>query len=101
MLSSATKIAANVTKASAENDVRNTVKDFANAGRDTVNDAVDSVADYANEAGQKFRSFVDRKVDQGRGVGSNVQSEIESNPVRSAIIALGAGFILGAILTRR
>ncbi len=97
MLSSATKLAANVTRASAEHDVRSAARDLAADGRE----AVDAVADYANEAGQKVRSFVDRQLEQTRGVTDTIQDEITGNPVRSSIIALGVGFVLGALLTRR
>lgn len=97
MLSSATKAAANVTKASAENDLRNAAQDTADEGKEALN----SVSDYANEAGQKVRSVVDRTLDQTSKLSQNVEAEIKSNPIRSSAIALGAGFILGALLTRR
>ncbi len=93
MLSAATKAAANVTKSLAENDIRNT----ANEGRE----ALHSVSDYANEAGQKVRGLFDKTLDNTNRVTHNVEAEIKSNPVRSSIMALGAGFILGALLTRR
>lgn len=97
MISTATKVAANVTKASAENDLKNAADDLASDGRA----AIDSVSDYANEAGQKFRSFVDRTLESTNRVSSGIQDEVRTNPVRSSLIALGAGFILGALLTRR
>ncbi|MBW8733352.1 MAG: hypothetical protein JF571_03405 [Asticcacaulis sp.] len=97
MISTATKVAANVTRASAENDLKNAADDLAGQGRD----AVDSVSEYANEAGQKFRSFVDRTLESTNRVSSGIQDEVRTNPVRSSMIALGAGFILGALLTRR
>jgi ElaB/YqjD/DUF883 family membrane-anchored ribosome-binding protein len=97
MISTATKVAANATKASAENDLKRAADDLAADGRA----AVDSVSEYANEAGQKFRSFVDRTLESTNRVSSGVQDEIRLNPVRSSLIALGAGFVLGALLTRR
>lgn len=97
MLSSATKAAASVTKASAENDLRNIAQDAVNEGKDALN----SVSDYASEAGQKVRSVVDRTLDQTSKLSQNVEAEIKSNPIRSSAIALGAGFILGVLLTRR
>jgi ElaB/YqjD/DUF883 family membrane-anchored ribosome-binding protein len=97
MISTATKVAANATKASAENDLKSAADDIAAQGRE----AVDNVAEYANEVGQKFRGFVDRTLESSSKVSSGVQDEIRSNPVRSSLIALGAGFILGALLTRR
>ena len=97
MISTATKVAANATKASAEHDLKSAADDLAAHGRD----AVDSVSEYANEVGQKFRGFVDRTLESTNKVSSGMQDEIRSNPVRSSLIALGAGFILGALLTRR
>ncbi len=97
MLSSATKAAANVTKASAENDLRNAAQDAASEGKDALN----NVSDYASEAGQKVRGLLDKTVDQTSRLSQNVEAEIKSNPIRSSAIALGAGFILGALLTRR
>lgn len=97
MISTATKVAANATRASAENDLKTAADDLVADGRA----AVDSVSEYASEAGQKFRGFVDRTLESTGRVSSGIQDEVRSNPVRSSLIALGAGFILGALLTRR
>ena len=108
MLSSATKAAANLTKGLAENDLRNSAREASNNARDAADtltgrgeDVLHNVSDYANEAGQKIRGLFDRTVDNSKSVSHRVESEIKSNPVRSSAIALGAGFILGALLTRR
>lgn len=97
MLSSATKAAGNVTKASAENDLRGAAHDIEKQGKEALN----NVADYANEAGQKVRGLYDQAIDQGGRLSKNVETEIRANPVVASAIALGAGFILGALLTRR
>ncbi len=101
MISTATKTAANVTKALAENDVKSSLKDTARDLQDRGADLVHNVSDYANEAGARVRGFVDRTVDDVSHASHNVESEIRGNPVRSALIALGVGFALGALLTRR
>lgn len=108
MLSSATKAAANVTKGLAENDIRNAARDASNSARDAAYDlkargseALHDVSDYANEAGQKVRGFFDRTLDGSKTASHKIETEIKTNPVRSSAIALGAGFILGALLTRR
>ncbi len=101
MISTATKTAANVTKALAENDVQNTLKDTARDLQDRGADFVNNVSDYANEAGARVRGLVDRTVDDVNHVSQNVEGEIRGNPVRSTLIALGIGFALGALLTRR
>lgn len=97
MLSTATKAAAGVTKVLAENDVRRTARQIEDEGRDVL----DNVADYASEAGQKVRGVVDRTLDRTQRVTHDLEAEIKANPIRSSVIALGAGFILGALLTRR
>ncbi|ESQ77728.1 DUF883 C-terminal domain-containing protein [Asticcacaulis sp. AC402] len=97
MLSSATKAAANVTKSLAENDLRNAVRDAKGNGQD----GLQNVSDYALDAGQKVRSFVDKAVDRTRDASDKLTTEIKSEPIRSSAIALGAGFVLGALLARR
>jgi ElaB/YqjD/DUF883 family membrane-anchored ribosome-binding protein len=108
MLSSATKAAANVTKSLAEHDMRSAARDASKSARDAAydlkdrgNDVLHDVSDYANEAGQKVRGFFDRTVDGSKTATHKIETEIKTNPVRSSAIALGAGFILGALLTRR
>ena len=101
MISTATKTAAEVTKALAENDARNTLKDATRDLQDRSADFVHNVSDYANEAGARVRGIVDRTVDDVNHVSHEVEGEIRGNPVRSTLIALGIGFALGALLTRR
>ena len=101
MISTATKTAANVTKALAENDVKTSVRDTARDLQDRGADFIHNASDYANEAGARVRGFVDRTVDDVNHVTHNVESEVRGNPVRSTLIALGIGFALGALLTRR
>jgi len=101
MISTATKTAANVTKALAENDVKSSLKDTVHDLQDRGSEFVHNASDYANEAGARVRGFVDRTVDDVNSVSRNVETEIRGNPVRSSLIALGVGFALGALLTRR
>ena len=101
MISTATKTAANVTKALAENDARTTIKNTARDLEEQSAGFVSHVSDYASEAGARVRGFVDRTVDDVNHVSHNVESEIRGNPVRSTLVALGIGFALGALLTRR
>ncbi len=97
MLSSATKASAGLTKALAENDVKNAERDIESNGREFI----DKVNTYANDAGQKMRGAFDRTVDGTSRFSHRVENEIKTNPVRSSALALGAGFILGALLTSR
>ena len=101
MLSSATKAAANLTKTLAEHDARSTASHAVHSLENDGNDVIGKVNSYAHDAGQKVRTLYDKTRDTTSRVSHNVESEIKTNPVRSSAIALGAGFILGALLTRR
>jgi ElaB/YqjD/DUF883 family membrane-anchored ribosome-binding protein len=54
----------------------------------------------ANQAGRKVRSMVNAASDEISHAGDKVTTEIRSNPVRSSMIALGVGVLLGALLRR-
>jgi ElaB/YqjD/DUF883 family membrane-anchored ribosome-binding protein len=97
MISDATRASANMTKNSAEHDLKDQMKDVQKEGKHMI----DNAADYAHDAGAKLRDFADKASDNVTGVARNVESEIKSSPVRATLYALGAGFILGALLTRR
>lgn len=101
MISTATKTAANITKDLAENDAKHTLKDTARDLQDRGAEVINNASSYASEAGARVRGFVDRTVDDVNHVSRNVEDEIRGNPVRSSLIALGIGFALGALLTRR
>ena len=49
----------------------------------------------------KVRGFVDQTVDNVNTASQNLETEIKANPLRSGLIAVGIGFVLGALLTRR
>ena len=50
---------------------------------------------------QDLRDLYDRTRDTTSRVGHDLESEIKTNPVRASLIALGAGFILGALFANR
>lgn len=96
MLSSTTKEAANFTKESAENDVKNAVSKT----RNKANHVVEDLSHYANDAGKRVRHFIDSANDELHHASDRVTGEIRANPVRSSAIALGLGFVLGALFRR-
>lgn len=75
----------------------NTIK---NEARDTVYDAKNELRSAANRTGRRVREFIDTASDELHHVSDSVGSQIRSNPVQSSLIALGAGFILGALFRR-
>lgn len=96
MLSNATKESARITKDLAANDLKSAANDAGNQ----VNNAVDHLSDYANQAGRTVRHYIDNASDELSHVSDRVTSEIRTNPVRSTLIALAAGFVIGAIARR-
>lgn len=63
-------------------------------------DMTNSITSAANEAGQKVRSIYNHASDDIAHAGEKVTGEIRANPVRSTVIALGVGALLGALLRR-
>ena len=55
----------------------------------------------AREAGVKVRHVIDSASGEIIEVAEEVETHILAKPVQSTMIALGVGFILGAILGRR
>lgn len=54
----------------------------------------------ANQAGRKVRSMYNTASDEISHASEKVTGEIRSNPVRSSMIALGVGVLLGALIRR-
>ncbi len=60
----------------------------------------ESLHDAAQNAGRKVRSMIHSASDELSHARDYVGSEIRTNPVRSSVIALGVGVLLGALLRR-
>jgi ElaB/YqjD/DUF883 family membrane-anchored ribosome-binding protein len=97
MFSATTKENANNLKS----DLRETA---ASAKRDTdkvLNGSYSEQAEaFAHEAGRKARDCLDSVNEHLSDTARTVHSEIKDNPLRSTLIALGAGFVLGALFRR-
>lgn len=73
----------------------------------TVNSIKDSSCEMtndlhaaANNAGRKVRNMVNNASDELLHTRDKVTGEIRSNPVRSSVIAMGIGAIIGALLRK-
>ena len=73
--------------------------------KEAVNDTVSSlrsvegnVRDTAERLGREARDYVDTAVTSAREVSTQVKDRIESQPMQSTLIALGAGFLIGFLL---
>ncbi|HEU5046692.1 MAG TPA: hypothetical protein VFT64_02505 [Rickettsiales bacterium] len=89
MLSAATKENANEVKS----DVRKTVN---SAKRDAEND----LEAFAHNTGRKARHYFESASEHLADTAHLVEDEIRDNPMRSTLLALGAGFLLGALFRR-
>jgi ElaB/YqjD/DUF883 family membrane-anchored ribosome-binding protein len=96
MLSAKAKAAAKKIEALNEEDVQS----ISEMIRHEVEHATHVVAERAKEAEAKVRDFADHASDDVKRYSSQAKQKIEDNPLPSVAIALGVGFILGALLIR-
>ncbi len=67
---------------------------------DSACEMTNSLTAAANQAGQKVRSMYNNASEEVTHASEKVTGEIRSNPVRSTVIALGVGALIGALLRR-
>ena len=84
----------------AKDDINNIKASANNLKNDVKSDVKSDLNDVANQAGRKVRSMIDSASEELAQVSDTVASEIRSNPVRSSVIALGIGVVLGALVRR-
>jgi hypothetical protein len=68
--------------------------------KDGTCDMSESLHDVAHNAGRKVRGMLHNASDELSRAREYVSTEIRSNPVRSGVIVLGVGVLLGALLRR-
>lgn len=68
--------------------------------KNSANEIKDELQDAANQAGRKVRRAFNSASDEISSASDKVTTEIRTNPVRSSVIALGVGMVLGALLRR-
>jgi ElaB/YqjD/DUF883 family membrane-anchored ribosome-binding protein len=68
--------------------------------KDATSEMGESLHDAAHRAGKKVRSMINTAGDELSHARDYMGTEIRSNPVRSSVIALGVGVLLGALLRR-
>ena len=86
--------------ATTKDEAIHNLKDSARNIRDEANDTARDVRNAANTAGRKVRGFINNASDEISHAGETVTTQIRNNPVQSSAIALGVGFILGALFRR-
>ena len=114
MFTNATKDAANETISNASKTLGNAKSTAYSAKRDIENEAdhanrdagnlvnrfANDVENVANNAGRKARNLVDSANDQFNETTDMVTSRIRNNPIGSSALALGLGFVIGALFRR-
>lgn len=96
MFSAATKDNASNLKSDIRDTAASAKRDAEHALRDNGHD----VEAYAHHAGRKARHYFESASEHMADTANMVQEEIKDNPLRATLVALGAGFILGALLRR-
>ncbi len=101
MFSSATKENAENIKKNTEN-LKHNIRVTADSAKQDMEHAMDSdtLNRFTNEAGRKVRSYYETASGSVNELADKMQDEIKNNPMRSSLMALGAGFILGVLLRR-
>lgn len=83
-----------------KDELKQSASHIKDAARDTAGDIREDLRDTANRAGRKVRGFIDTTADEFSNVAGNVNSQIHEKPLQASLIALGLGFVLGALFRR-
>ena len=100
VFSASTKESAKITKDLATSDLKSAANDASRSFDSKAHNIVDDVAEYANRTGKKVRRIFDEAGNELHHASDFVKSEINTNPVRSVLIAAGVGALLGMIIRR-
>jgi ElaB/YqjD/DUF883 family membrane-anchored ribosome-binding protein len=68
--------------------------------KDASHEAGETLRNAAHNTGRKLRGMINTASEEISHAGECVSEEIRSNPVRSGVIALGVGVLIGALLRR-
>ena len=77
-----------------DDTVRNLRGNRSNAASET------DLRDVANNAGRKMSGFINSASGEVSHATETVTTQIRTKPLQSAMIAIGIGFVLGALLRR-
>lgn len=87
------------TKADAKR-TQSTATKAVDQAKETVVDLKEDFRSVANRAGRRVRDAIDHAGDELGQARDQVTTRIKDKPVESSLIALGVGFILGALFRR-
>jgi len=77
-----------------------TKEDTAHNLKDNMNEAKEDLRSAANSAGRKVRGFINSAGEEISHATDTVTKQIRTNPVQSSLVALGVGYLLGALFRR-
>ena len=77
------------------------VNDLKRKAEETSETVKGDIREIANDAGRRVREFISGCKDELDDTTRTVTLTIRKKPIQSSLIALGAGFLLGALLRRR
>ena len=63
--------------------------------------ANDDVRDTAEAAGRKVRALFDNASEELARAGDTLAEQIKNKPLQSSLIAVGIGFVIGSLLSRK
>lgn len=81
-------------------NLKNSAQNLRSTVSDVAEDAKHDLRTVAGEAGRKVRSLAHSASDELEHAKDTVSKQIRTNPLQAAAIALGAGFVLGALFRR-
>lgn len=84
---------------SLKSDVKDAAHNAKRMEKSLESDSQD-MAQFAHEAGRKVRDYFEVANDTVSQTADRVNDEINAHPMRSTLLALGAGFLIGALLRR-
>lgn len=88
------------TAKSARHDASKQAHDLRSAASNVAEIAKEDLVEFAHEAGARVRGFISDYSEEAVNASENLSKSIRKKPLQSALIALGAGFVIGLIARR-
>jgi len=88
------------TKDDTTHNLKNAAQAIKNDVRGAVEETKDDLCAAANKAGHKVRNFIDSTSEELSHATQTVTEHVHNKPMQSSLIALGIGFVLGALFRR-
>jgi ElaB/YqjD/DUF883 family membrane-anchored ribosome-binding protein len=84
-----------------KSDLAAAMRDLINAGREGSSETREKLEQVVQERLDALNAAAEELSQRGRGVMEDVQRRAQENPLQTLAMAFGAGFIAGAIFTRK